>query len=159
LEVQSIVHAECAVLLDVRKDNRTVYPFYYIGVSTLSCLSCQLFFEAFNLSCPMKFYTRGCHGKVYSKWGDPCSLEWASEDEERKDAIRSRLNEELQRKLKISLMTVITRSRSGSDSTTASKTSDAFPEVSENQADRAEGMLCCILVLMLFTYAPALLKS
>jgi len=48
-----------------------VPPFGYIGVSKLSCASCQLWIQGNNTLPGRSFYTRGTHGKWYWPWAMP----------------------------------------------------------------------------------------
>ena len=50
---------------------KLVPPFSYIGISKLSCSTCQIWIEGYNEKVGPGFYTRGCHGKWYFPWAIP----------------------------------------------------------------------------------------
>jgi len=113
------IHCE-ALLLKHHFLNPAFSPFSYIGVSKLSCYPCYALFHAFNKSVgpgEPKYFTKGCHSKLYPKW---VLAKFASMDSSiRKCLVKEHFGVALKEWLKMQL-----DSQCGSDSTNASTTSD-----------------------------------
>jgi len=78
-----VVHCEVKILTHIFKteaENPGIPKAYtYIGVSKLSCRSCQAFFEAFNDTHATRFVVKGSHSKSYWPWQFP-ELSFANMD-------------------------------------------------------------------------------
>ena len=77
LELKANVHAECN-LLAYHLQHPQIDPYHYFGGSKLSCHGCGTLFSSFNLLAESfglpKFFTRGCHSKIYLQWPCPSLL-------------------------------------------------------------------------------------
>ena len=73
-----VVHCEVKILTHIFKTEAeisgTPKAYTYIGVSKLSCLGCQAFFESFNDIHGTSFTIKGSHSKSYWPWQFPLSF-------------------------------------------------------------------------------------
>ncbi|KAJ3839151.1 hypothetical protein F5878DRAFT_138453 [Lentinula raphanica] len=63
------VHAELQIIHHLHQSRIPIQSLFpYMGCSKLNCFMCKTFLEIF---CNGFFKTKGCHGKVYHRWGLP----------------------------------------------------------------------------------------
>jgi len=78
LSLQRInIHAECN-LLAYHLQHSGITPYHYFGGSKLSCHGCGVLFSSFNRVASnfghSKYFTKGCHDKIYLRWPHPSLL-------------------------------------------------------------------------------------
>ena len=83
------VHAECN-LLAYHLQHSGITPYHYFGGSKLSCHGCGVLFSSFNSVAPdfghSKYFTKGCHDKIYLRWPYPSLLSQEQQRQPRPNA-------------------------------------------------------------------------
>lgn len=78
---KAIVHCECSLIAKLNLDPAPVgWPINYIGVSKLSCAACYAWIKAFNDTQPVKYQTRGSHGRWHPWWAMPTAVQLQGPD-------------------------------------------------------------------------------